>query len=387
MTERGMTEHRRIKAAFYRGGTSKAVVFNGADLPADRALRDKIFLHVMGSPDPYGRQLDGMGGGLSSLSKVAIVEPSSREDADVDYTFVQIAVGEPVADYGSACGNMSSAVGPFAVDEGMVAATGERARVRIYSTNTDQIYLSEFPVRNGRAVEEGDFEIPGVSGAGAKVRLDFLNPAGAFTGKLLPSGRPLDRLEIDGVGTLDVSMIDAANPVVFVRAADIGCSATETPQALDGDAEVMATLEAIRRAAAVAMGLSATPAATSASNPKVAMVAPPRRFTALDGRAYAEADCDVSVRLVSVGNVHRAVTLTGAMCVAVAAKIPGSLVDQASRKHDELRIGNPSGVLPVMASVVKGDDSFEAQSATTFRTQRRIMDGEVLYPARLHEGD
>ena len=181
----------RLRAAFYRGGTSKAVVFNGADLPTDQAVRDRIFLHVLGSPDPYGRQLNGMGGGLSSLSKVVIVEPSSRDDADVDYTFVQIAVEDPIADYGSACGNMSSCVGPFAVEEGIVTvdANVDEALVRIFNTNTNQIYHARFPVRGGQPVEDGDFAIAGVAGTGARVTLDFLAPGGARTGKLLPTGK------------------------------------------------------------------------------------------------------------------------------------------------------------------------------------------------------
>jgi len=374
----------RLRAAFYRGGTSKAVVFNGADLPADRTVCNRIFLHVLGSPDAYGRQLNGMGGGLSSLSKVVIVKPSEREDADVDYTFVQIAVDEPIADYGSACGNMSSCVGPFAVEEGMIklAPDQREALVRIYDTNTDRLYHARFPVKEGKAVEEGDVAIPGVSGTGAPVILDFLAPGGAATGKLLPTGNVTDRLVVDGVGELEVSLIDAANPVVYLRAADLGKSATELPQDLDGDHALMSKLEAIRRAGAVAMGLATSVDDVKRSNPKVAIVGAPRQFVSLDGETHGAVTHDLNVRLVSMGNFHRAITLTGGMCTAVAAQVQGSLVQEIARPegHD-LRIGTPSGVLQVTADVRTDPDGPTAITAGTFRTQRRIMEGAVLYPA------
>ncbi len=378
----------RLRAAFYRGGTSKAVVFNGADLPRDRAARDRIFLHVLGSPDPNGRQLNGMGGGLSSLSKVVIVEPSDRDDADVDYTFVQIAVDEPVADYGSACGNMSSCVGPFAVEEGMVQVAADQSEVlvRIFSTNTNGVYHARFPVRDGQPVEQGTLEIPGVAGTGAKVTIDFLAPGGAGTGKLLPTGNALDTLQIEGFGALEVSLIDAANPVVFFRAADLHKTATERPQDLDGDPDFMALVEEIRVAGAVAMGMAPSRKDVKRSSPKVAMLGAPAEFTALDGSLHKKDSHDINVRLVSMGNFHRAITLTGAMCTAVAAQIPGSLVQRiAQPEGQELRIGNPSGDLPTIADVRPGPSGPEAISAGTFRTQRRIMEGAVLYPSELME--
>ncbi|WP_299665852.1 2-methylaconitate cis-trans isomerase PrpF family protein [uncultured Ruegeria sp.] len=377
-----------LRAAFYRGGTSKAVVFRDDDLPEDRALRDRIFLHVLGSPDPYGRQLDGMGGGLSSLSKVVIVKPSDREDADVDYTFVQVAVKDAVADYGSACGNMSSCVGPFAVDEGMVPVKDNetRAVVRIYSTNTDSIYVARFPVKDGKAVEQGDFEIPGVSGTGAKITIDFLDPGGASTGKLLPSGNPLDMLDIDGHGPLEVSLIDAANAVVFCRAADVGKTAVESPQELDGDTEFMALVEKIRCAGAVAMGMAADANAVARSSPKIAIVSGPSEFVALNEITYAAETHDLNVRLVSMGNFHRAITLTGGMCTAVAAQIPGTLVRSITQPSGrDLHIGNPSGLLPATAQVLLDASGPDAIFAGTFRTQRRIMEGRVLFPSSLLE--
>lgn len=373
----------RLRAAFYRGGTSKAVVFNAADLPEDSAARDRIFLHVLGSPDGYGRQLDGLGGGLSSLSKVVIVEPSTHADADVDYTFVQIAVDVPVADYGSTCGNMSSAVGPFAVAEGLVEAREGLQQVRIHNTNTGQIYCAEFEVRDGEAVEAGDFEIPGVTQTGARIKLDFLDPGASKTDALLPTGNVIDRLDVEGVGSFDVSMVDAAGPVAFVRAEDFGVSGAEGPSALDGNLPLMERLDAVRRAAGVAMGMAPSPDQVPLSNPKIALVAGPQPFTALDGSEHGADSHHVSIRLISMGNFHRAVTLTGAMCVASAAKIEGSLVAQLAEGEGTLLIGNPSGVLPVEADVVRDGDGFKAISATTFRTQRRIMEGAVLYPASL----
>ncbi|MBO6894878.1 MAG: PrpF family protein [Roseibium sp.] len=378
----------RLRAAFYRGGTSKAVVFRGEDLPEDQALRDRIFLHVLGSPDAYGRQLNGMGGGLSSLSKVVIVKPSARDDADVDYTFVQIAVDEPLADYGSACGNMSSCVGPFAVDEGMVAVSPDQseALVRIYDTNTKRLYHARFPVKGGKAVEGGDIAIPGVSGTGAPVVLDFLAPGGAATGRLLPTGNPLDTLDVDGVGALSVSLVDAANPVVFVRAAHLGKTATELPGSLDGDTAFMSQIERIRCAGAIAMGMAASAATVKRSNPKVAIVGDARAFNSLDGKRHAPDSHDLNVRLVSMGNFHRAITLTGGMCTAVAAQIPGTLVqDLAQTKTPDLRIGTPSGVLNVTARVETGPEGPRAVSAGTYRTQRRIMEGAVLFPDELLE--
>lgn len=378
----------RLRAAFYRGGTSKAVVFDGRDLPDDRSLCDRIFLHVLGSPDAYGRQLNGMGGGLSSLSKVVIVRPSARADADVDYTFVQIAVDEPLADYGSACGNMSSCVGPFAVDEGMVDVTAGQteALVRIFDTNTRRLYHARFPVRNGKAVEEGDVAIPGVSGTGAPVVLDFLSPGGASTGQLLPSGNAIDELQVEGLGTLQASLIDAANAVVFVRAVDLGKTATEAPDELDGDQGFMALLEKIRCAGSIAMGMADTPDGVIRSTPKVAILGAAAPFASLDGLHHEAVSHDVNVRLVSMGKVHRAITLTGGMCTAVAAQVPGTLVAQiAQPKTNDLKIGTPSGVLNVTADVRSGAEGYEAVSAGTYRTQRRIMEGAVLFPSEFLE--
>ena len=371
---------RGVPAAFIRGGTSKGVFFLGSDLPPDRASRDRIFLKVIGSPDPHRRQLNGMGGGISSLSKAVIVEPSARDGVDVDYTFAQVAVDQPVVDYSATCGNLSSAVGPFAVDSGLLAVSGEEAVVRVFNTNTGKIYHARFPVRDGEVEEAGDFAIPGVAGSGARVRLDYLEPGGATTGRFLPSGEPLDQLSVDGLGRVEVSLADATNALVMVEAAALGCAGTESPAELDADERVMSILEVIRRAGGVKMGLANRPEDVSLSNPKVAMVSSPAAYRTLSGETQAAAEQDLTVRLVSMGNVHRAVALTGAMCLAAAAKVSGSIPNRLARggrDSADTRIGTPSGVVPVGADVTPVEHGWHAARVRVYRTQRRLMDGTV----------
>ena len=360
---------RRIRAVFMRGGTSRALFFHAADLPPEGAARDQILLRALGSPDPYGRQLDGLGGGISSLSKACIIGPGTRPDADVDYTFAQVEVRRPVVDYKGNCGNCSSAVGPFAIDEGLVPAVAPETIVRIHNTNTKKLIVAHVPVRDGEAAVEGDFALPGVPGTGARIALDFVDPGGAVTGRLLPTGRTRD--VIDGV---DASLVDATNPVVFVRAKDAGLVGTESPADLDGDAALGARLEKIRAAAAELMGI-----AGSAAVPKIALVSPPAAFSALDGTRYRAAEADVIARVISMGNCHRAVALTAAMCLAVAARLEGTVVQEAAGPpgaHD-LRLGHPSGVLPIAAEVLPGPT---AKRVTVYRTARRLMEGFVRIP-------
>src|SRR3954452_11334247 len=223
----------RLRAVFMRGGTSKAVMFRREDLPANPRDWEPIFLEVMGSPDPNGRQLNGMGGGISSLSKICVLAPSARPDADVDYTFAQVQIKQAAVGYQGNCGNMSSAVGPFAVDEGIVRPNGDTAVVRIFNTNTGKVIRSSFPLQDGRAAVDGDQAIPGVAGTGAPIRLDFLSPGGAITGRLLPTGNVVDRLHVAGLGEIEVSIIDAAAACVFVRAGDVGLTGTELPDVLE----------------------------------------------------------------------------------------------------------------------------------------------------------
>lgn len=376
----------RIPAVFMRGGTSKAVIFRAADLPDGLAARDAIFLDVIGSPDLNGRQLDGMGGGVSSLSKVCIVGPATRPDADVDYTFAQVSVTDAVVDYSANCGNMSSAIGPFAIDEGLVRPTAQaEASVRIHNTNTGKIIRATFPVTDGKAEVEGGFVLDGVSGTGAAIRLDFERPGGSKTGRLLPAGSSMTRLDIEGLGTIEASLIDAATPCAFVLASDLGKTGTELPSELECDPVTLQRLEAIRRAAAVAMGTAPDLHAAAAvlSVPRVAMVSAPSASRTLSGREFAASDIDLAVRMISVGQPHRAVPLTGALCLAVASQIPGSIPSRVRRPGSgPIRIGHPSGITVVDAAVTSGPAGLEAESAAVFRTARRLFEGYVRVRAR-----
>jgi 2-methylaconitate isomerase len=377
-----MANH-KIRAVFMRGGTSKAVMFRRDDLPADPKDWEPIFLNIMGSPDPNGRQLDGMGGGVSSLSKICVIGPPSRPDADVDYTFAQIGVRDPSVDYAANCGNMSSAVGPFALDEGLVtAATGKEATVRIHNTNTSKIIVARFPLDEGRLAASGDLEIDGVAGAAAPIRLEFLEPGGARTGKLLPTGKAVDRLTVDGVGTIEASCVDAANPCVFVRATDVGKSGDELPDALDGDAVFLQRMEAIRCAASVKMAIAGDldKARRMTGIPKVAMVSPPRAGKTLSGRELGPSDADIWVRMISVGQPHRAVPITGAICLSVASRVPGSIPESLSGAKGPIRIAHPSGVTLVDAGVsISNAGEVRAEYGAVYRSARRLFEGNVIY--------
>ncbi|OKO70237.1 PrpF family protein, partial [Bradyrhizobium sp. NAS80.1] len=304
-----------IPAVFMRGGTSKGLMFHARDLPTDREQRDRIFTAAMGSPDPNGRQLNGMGGGLSSLSKVCVLAPSTRDDADIDYTFAQVLISEDRVDYAGNCGNMSSAVGPFAVDEGLVVASGSEATVRIHNTNTSKIIHATFPLELGKSRYGGDLAIPGVSGTGAPIRLDFLQPGGATTGRLLPTGNVIERLDVPGIGPIDASLVDAANAAVFVRAADIGLKGDERPDVLETNTRVMEQLDAIRIQASVAMGIASdVDAARRISTvPYVGFVSAASDFITFAGEVVRAQDIDLQVRMISNGQPHRALPLTAAL--------------------------------------------------------------------------
>ena len=372
-----------IPAAFIRGGSSKGVFFHAKDLPTERAAIDPILLQVLGSPDPYGRQLDGMGGGISSLSKGVIIGPPTHAEADVDYTFAQVAVDRPVVDWKGNCGNLSSAVGPFAVDEGLVRATDGEALVRIHQVNTRKLIHARFPVRQGKAEIRGDFAIAGVAGTGARIRLDFLSPGGSQTVGLLPSGAVVDTLEVEGFGPLRATLIDAGNPAVFVDASDLGLTGAESPDAIEARPDLMALLDRIRRLAGVAMGLGANPEAVGLASPRVALVAGPTAARTLDGLVLDPAGHDITVRMLSMERPHRAVPMTGAMGLAVACRIEGSIPHGLATKGarpEEIRVAHPSGSLSVGAEVRQDNAGWHADSAVVFRTQRRLMQGAVAVP-------
>lgn len=377
----------KIPAVFMRGGTSNAIVFHQKDLPADRKQWDEIFLAAIGSPDPYGRQLDGMGGGISSLSKVCVVGPSSRPDADIDYTFAQVQVKEAKVDYSGNCGNMSSAMGPFAVDEGILKATGKEALVRVHNTNTKKVIWSRFALDDGQSAVDGDLSIPGVAGTGAPVRLEFRDPGGATTGKLLPTGNVIDTLDVPGYGKIRASLVDAANATCFLNAADLGIKGTEMPEELDRNSELLKKLAAIRIAASVAMSIARTPedAAEKRTVPFVGFVSGPQDAVTLAGAKIEAGEVDLTARMISNGQPHRALPLTVTLCTAVAARIEGSLVSQAARSasdpNAEIRIAMPSGILTVAASVCKKDGKWYAEQGAFYRTQRRLFEGYVYVRA------
>ncbi|KAJ0414494.1 PrpF protein [Aspergillus carlsbadensis] len=359
-----------LPAAYYRGGTSRAVFFNQADLPHDRGQWAPIFRGVIGSPDPYGRQLDGLGGGISSLSKVCVVGTATHPDADVDYTFAALGVKNDEVDFSSNCGNMVSAVGPYAVDAGLfdASAEAESAVVRIHNTNTGKIIHATFPLVEGEAAARGELAIDGVAGTAASIKLDFIDPAGSRTGKMLPTGSARD--VFDGV---EATCVDVANPCVFVRAEDLGVEGTLTPDEITVAPGLLERLDSIRRQAGVAMGLAETTGEVPGSVPKIGMVSSPKK--ARDGRTV-----DLVVRALSVGQPHKAVPITVALALATAARLPGSTVAQVTSSDPVdpagITIGHASGNILVGATF--GADG-GLEFATVFRTARRLFEGRIFW--------
>jgi len=393
-----------IPAYYMRGGTSKGVFFAGRDLPMHGPERDAVLLRVIGSPDPYARHTDGMGGATSSTSKVVVISPSQRADCDVDYRFGQVAIGEPLIDWSGNCGNLSAAVGPFALWMGMLAQNGKAVAdadgyvsVRIWQENIGQLIIAEVPVQDGWPVESGTFNEDGVPFGGAEIRLQYLE-AGSPDAPLAlcPTGNASDLLEAvlaDGeLFQIEATLVTAGNPTVFVRAADLALSGIESQDALDGCPELCARLEAIRAAGAVRMGLA--PDAASATSmrpatPKIAWVAPARAYQSSAGKSIGADSIDLVARIMSMGRLHHAFTGTGSIALAAAAALPGSLVQQTlglGPQADPLsaaasvRIGHPSGVLNVGAKLVQRSGLWIMQAATMKRSARRLMTGLVQIP-------
>ena len=379
-------QQRKIPAVFMRGGTSKALMFHRRDLPSDTSLWPELFVAALGANDPYGRQLDGMGGGISSLSKVCVVSPSEKPGADIDYSFFQLNPTTDLVDLSASCGNMSAAVGPFAVDEGLVSSVGTEARVRIFSTNTTRMIHSSFSVDQGEAVVDGKMSLPGVAGLGSPVRLEFKNPGGGATGHLLPTGKPIDEIRLPGGTSIKASMADAGNPCVFVQARDLGLTGTEMPDDIQRNPQILESLEAVRCQASVLMGIARDigEASRIPGIPKIAFLSPAQDMTTLAGETVSAAECDILVRMISLGQTHRAIPVTGALCVAVAARVDGSLVSRmfdTTRCGSELRLSQPSGVTNVDARLEQREGTWYAASGTIYRTARRLMDGYVYVPA------
>jgi 2-methylaconitate cis-trans-isomerase PrpF len=377
----------RIRTVIMRGGTSRGIFFRDEDLPVDPEARTWTILAAFGSPDRYGRQIDGLGGATSLTSKAAIISKGTQAGIDINFTFGQVSIEKPLIDMRGNCGNISAAVGPYAIDEGLVPCQESVTRVRFLNTNTQKVIVVHVPTRNGRFEPEGDYTIPGVPGTGSKIVLDFLDPGGAVTGKLLPTGRVRDVLAVPGVGEIEVSIVDAANPLVFCRAEDFGLSGKEAPEQVDADQELLLRIGATRAAAGVAIGLaeSIEEAIHSVpSVPKIAFVARPRPYLQLDGVLRDAADVDLVARIMSMGHLHRAYALTGAICTTVAAQIPGTLVHEVVaervRTSGSLRLGHPSGVMDLSASVHKEGESWYVEKASAARTARRLMEGSIYIP-------
>jgi probable AcnD-accessory protein PrpF len=378
---------RRIAAVWMRGGTSKGLFFHSRHLPPAGAQRDALLLRCMGSPDPYGKQIDGIGGAVSSTSKVVLIERSTLPDHDVDYLFGHVAIREAIIDWSGNCGNLTAAVGPFAIEEGLITANDGIATVRIRQRNIGKSILAEVPVQQGLPAVDGELRVDGVPWPGAPIQLSFLDPGGsAECPHLLPTGRTLDQLNIPGSGSIDASLINAGNPTVFVRAADLGLSGSESPAEVNGNLPLLQQLEAIRAHGAVAMGLGANAHEISRdrpATPKISFVAPPAAYVASNGQTISAEAIDLRARILSIGQLHHAYTGTGAVALAVAAQLPGSLVQACiERPRDGLliRLGHVAGTLEVGAEVTRDAAGWRAVRVVMQRTARRLMEGHVLLP-------
>jgi probable AcnD-accessory protein PrpF len=381
----------RIPAVYMRGGTSKGVFFVDTDLPRDAIERERILLRVIGSPDRYGKHIDGMGGATSSTSKVVIVSKSTRPDCDVDYLFGAVAIDAPVIDWSGNCGNLTAAVGPFAIASGLVSAPSEGvATVRIWQANIGKHIVSHVPMREGEVVELGDFELDGVTFPAAEVKLEFIDPAadedGGEGGAMFPTGRKIDRLEIPGVGAIEATLINAGNPTIFVDAQSLGLTGTELQGEVNGKKEMLALAESVRAHGAVAMGLVASVEEATARRPhtpKLAFVAKPAAYTASDGKAVDAESIDLVARIFSMGHLHHAMTGTGAVAIAAAAAIPGTLVHRVAPVDAEgrVRFGHPSGSLSVGAEADERAGVWSVKKVLMSRSARTLMEGWVRVPA------
>jgi hypothetical protein len=385
----------KIPATYMRGGTSKGVFFRLQDLPeaarVPGAARDALLLRVIGSPDPYAKQIDGMGGATSSTSKTVIVARSEREGHDVDYLFGQVSIDKPFVDWSGNCGNLSSAVGSFAIASGLVdperLPQDGMATVRIWQANIGKTIIAHVPMTNGEVQETGDFELDGVTFPAAEVQLEFLDPAAeeeGAGGSMFPTGNLVDELEVPGVGTLQATMINAGIPTIFINAEAIGYKGTELQEAINGDPRALAMFETIRAHGAVRMGLikSIEEAAKRQHTPKVAFVAKPANYVASSGKQVAASDVDLLVRALSMGKLHHAMMGTAAVAIGTAAAIPGTLVNLAAGggERSAVRFGHPSGTLRVGAEAVQADGEWQVAKAIMSRSARVLMEGWVRVP-------
>ena len=384
----------RIPAVYMRGGTSKGVFFIAGDLPSNTAERDRILLRVIGSPDRYGKQIDGMGGATSSTSKVVIVARSSRDDCDVDYLFGQVRIDKPMIDWSGNCGNLTAAVGPFAISSGLVSApTNGVAPVRIWQANISRKIVAHVPMKHGAVVEEGDFELDGVAFPAAEIRIEFIDPAAddgdanatGAASAMFPTGRRIDVLDVPDIGRVEATLINVGNPTIFIDAAVLGLNGTELQGDVNGNASMLAKAESIRAMSSVAMGLaSSVDDATSKRphTPKLAFVAPAAAYVASDGKQIDAGSIDLLARIFSMGALHHAVTGTGAVALAAAAAIPGTVVSRivATKPDGTVRFGHPSGTLSVGAETIERDGDWTVTKVTMSRSARRLMEGWERVP-------
>ena len=390
----------RIPATYLRGGTSKGVFFRLEDLPAPAqvpgAARDALLLRVIGSPDPYGKQIDGMGGATSSTSKTVIVSKSSKPDHDVDYLFGQVSIDKAFVDWSGNCGNLSAAVGPFAISSGLIDVRSKVrgdsgiATIRIWQANISKTIVAHVPITNGEVQETGDFELDGVTFPAAEVQLEFMDPAAdeeGAGGAMFPTGNLVDTLEVPGVGSLQATMINAGIPTIFVNAAAIGYNGTELQEAINSDAQALAKFELIRAHGALRMGLISKldEAQTRQHTPKVAFVAPPASYTSSSGKAVRAGDIDLLVRAMSMGKLHHAMMGTAAVAIGTAAAIPGTLVNLAAggTQRNAVRFGHPSGTLRVGAEAQQIDGTWAVTKAIMSRSARVLMEGWVRVPGHV----
>jgi probable AcnD-accessory protein PrpF len=381
----------RIPAVYMRGGTSKGVFFRREDLPQEPAARDRLLMRVIGSPDPYGKQIDGMGGATSSTSKVVLISRSDRDDCDVDYLFGQVAIDRAHIDWSGNCGNLTAAVGPFAVSEGLVEAPRDGlATVRIWQANVGKRIVAHVPIRGGVVVEEGDFELDGVTFPAAEIRIEFIHPGASEDGEggaMFPTGKLADTLDVPGVGAVEATLINAGNPTIFMEAAAMGLAGDELQPAVNGNSQLLARFEKIRAHCAVEMGLAKSADEATAKRPhtpKLCFVAAPKDYVASSGKAVRASEIDVNARILSMGILHHAMTGTGAVAIAVAAAIPGTIVSRVAnggRKPGELRFGHPSGTLTVGAEATQNGDEWTVTKAVMSRSARRLMEGWVRVPS------
>ncbi|MDU9040298.1 2-methylaconitate cis-trans isomerase PrpF [Pseudomonas corrugata] len=386
----------RIPATYMRGGTSKGVFFNLTDLPeaarVPGAARDALLLRVIGSPDPYEKQIDGMGGATSSTSKTVILSKSNRADHDVDYLFGQVSIDKPFVDWSGNCGNLSAAVGSFAISSGLVASSripqNGVAVVRIWQANIGKTIIARVPMTDGAVQETGDFELDGVTFPAAEVQLEFMDPAAEEEGgggSMFPTGNLVDDLEVPGVGTLKATLINAGIPTIFINARDIGYTGTELQGTINGDPKALAMFETIRAHGALRMGLikQLDEAAQRQHTPKVAFVAPPADYVSSSGKAVAAGDVDLLVRALSMGKLHHAMMGTAAVAIGTAAAISGTLVNLAAggTERNAVRFGHPSGTLRVGAEASQANGEWTVNKAIMSRSARVLMEGVVRVPA------